>query len=377
MSKRDYYEILSIPRSAGLEEIKKAYRRMALKHHPDRVAQEHKKEAEEKFKEMSEAYEVLSDPTKKSTYDQYGHEGLKSTFGGGGFSWQDFTHFGDVEDIFGSLGDIFSSFGIGGGGRSRRRGPRRGRDIQYEVEVEFCEAALGTEKTVEVTRYEVCSTCDGSGAKPGTKDALCSTCGGRGQVNVSAGFFSINRTCEVCGGSGRVIKNPCIKCRGTGKIKKTKKIKVKIPAGVDTGVRLRVTGEGDAGERGAPRGDLYILIKVMDHELFKRHNNDIYFEAKISFTQAVFGAEIDVPTLQNKVKMSIPKGTQSGKIFKLHGKGIPNLLSGSRKGDELVRVRVEVPERLTDEQKRILEEYSHTLGEKPLPKSFFDKIRKK
>ncbi len=384
MSTGDYYKILGINKNAGPEEIKKAYRKMALRHHPDRVPQEQKKEAEEKFKEMSEAYEVLSDPKKKSTYDHYGHEGLKSAFtGGGGFDWQDFTHFGDVEDIFGGLGDIFSSFGAGGnifGGRgsSRRRGgPKRGRDIQYKVNIEFSEAALGTEKNIEIVRYESCTACKGSGAAPGTKDTICSMCSGKGQVNMSVGFFSVARTCDGCGGSGRVIKNPCVKCRGTGKVRKTKKIKVKIPAGVDTGVRLRVSEEGDAGGGGAARGDLYVSINVSEHSLFKRHDNDVYLEAKITFTQAVFGAEIEIPTLQGNVKMTIPKGTESGKIFRLRGRGIPNLFSGSQKGDQLVKVTVDVPVRLTGEQKQILAKYADTLGEAPVSKSFFDKIRNK
>lgn len=384
MSKRDYYEILGISKNATADEIKKAYRRAALKHHPDRVAPEKKKEAEEKFKEISEAYEVLSDSNKKATYDQFGHDGLKGAFGKGGFSWQDFTHYGDFEDIFSGLGDLFRGFGINGDlfgtgrGRSRRAGPRRGRDLEYELEIEFAEAALGTEKSVEISRYDTCATCKGSGAKPGTKDTVCSACDGKGQINRVSGFFSISQTCNECGGAGRVIKTPCQKCNGRGQVRVARKINVKIPAGVDNGIRLRVAHEGDAGIKGGPRGDLYVVIYVKEHHLFKRHNNDIYCDAKISFTQAVFGSEIDVPTVDGKVKMKIPQGTQSGKIFRLRGKGVPDLLSGSGKGDQLVRVTVDVPQRLTEEQRKLLKEFAHTLGEKepPKSKSFMDKVKK-
>ena len=384
MAKRDYYEILGISKGASPDEIKKAYRNMALKYHPDRVSHDQKKEAEEKFKEISEAYEILSDPNKKSTYDQFGYEGLKGAFGNGGFSWQDFTHYGDFEDIFSGLEDLFRGFGVdagifgGGQARQRRTGPRRGRDMQYELEIEFTEAALGTEKTVEISRYDTCDICKGHGAKPGTKDTVCSTCNGRGQVNTVSGFFSISRACNECGGSGRVIKTPCQKCSGRGKVRVTRKIKVKVPAGVDNGIRLRVQNEGDAGERGGPRGDLYVVIYVKEDPFFKRHDNDIYCEIKVSFTQAVFGAEVDVPTVDGKVKMTIPQATQSGKIFRLRGKGVPDIFSGSGKGDQLVRVRVEVPRRLTDDQKRLLEEFARTLGEskRAKPKGFMNKVKK-
>jgi molecular chaperone DnaJ len=384
LAKRDYYEILGIDKNATPAEIKKAYRRSALRHHPDRVEPGKKKEAEEKFKEISEAYEILSDANKKATYDQYGHEGLKGAFGRGGFGWQDFTHYGDFEDIFSGLGDLFRGFGVNGdifgGGRTRsgRAGPRRGRDIEYDLEVEFTEAALGTEKMVEISRHDTCDTCKGSGAKPGTKDTVCPTCDGRGQISRASGFFSISQTCSGCGGAGRVIKTPCQKCSGRGKVRVSRKIKVKVPAGVDNGIRLRVTQEGDAGERGGPRGDLYVVIYVKEHRIFKRHNNDIYCDMKISFTQAVFGDEVSVPTVDGKVKMKIPGGTQSGKIFRLRGKGTYDLLSGSGKGDQLIRVNVDVPQRLTEEQKGLLKEFAGTLGEKKGPKSkgFFDKVKK-
>ena len=380
MAKRDYYEVLGVSKNATDGEIKKAYRTLAIKHHPDKHQGD--KAAEEKFKEISEAYEILSDQGKRSTYDQYGHEGLKSAFGGGGFNWNNFTHFGDLEDIFGDLGNIFSGFGMGGdifGGkrRGRSRGPARGRDLLHELEINFDEAALGTEKDISITRYDSCSTCDGSGAKPGTKDVICSGCGGRGQTNTVSGFFSISRTCGECGGSGRVIKTPCPKCYGQGKIKVNKKIQVKVPAGVDSGIRLRVSGEGDAGERGGPRGDLYVSISVRKHEFFKRHQNDIYCETKISFTQAVFGSEVDVPTLHGKVKMKVPSGTPVGKIFRLRGKGVPDLLSGAGKGDQLVKLTVDVPKSLTAEQEKLLKEFASTMGEKPeKSKSFVDKVKK-
>ena len=374
MSKRDYYEVLGLGKGAGAEEIKKAYRRKAFKHHPDKNHGD--KTAEEKFKEISEAYEVLSDPNKKAAYDQYGHGGLKGSFGGGGFEWQNFTHFGDFEDIFSGLESFFGT-GTMGSGR-RRRGPSRGKDVSYELGVEFTEAALGTEKTIEIPRQETCTTCKGAGAKPGTKDTVCSNCGGRGQISTSSGFFSISRACHACGGSGRVIKEPCQRCRGRGAVKQNRRIKVKIPAGVDDGVRLRVSHEGDAGEKGGPRGDLYVSIYVKKHNFFKRHDSDIYCEIKISFTQAVFGSEVEVPMLDGKITMKVPRGTPSGKIFRLRGKGIQSIFSHASRGDQLVRAQVDVPERLTEEQKKLLKEFARTLGEPEgaKTKSFFEKVKK-
>ncbi|MBN1354055.1 MAG: molecular chaperone DnaJ [Candidatus Omnitrophica bacterium] len=381
MDKRDYYEVLGVNKDATAEEIKRAYRKLAVQSHPDKHQGD--KVAEEKFKEISEAYEVLSDPDKRATYDRFGHEGLKGAFGRSGFTWQDFTHFGDFEDIFGGLGDFFRSFGIepdifgGSWGRSRTSGPRKGRDIQYELEIEFTEAALGTEKTIEVSRYDVCDVCKGSGAKPGTKDSICSACKGRGQVSTVSGFFSISRTCGECGGSGRVITTPCKSCGGRGKSKASKKIKVKVPAGADNGVRLRMSHEGDCGDKGGPRGDLYVIIYVKEHKIFKRHERDIYCEAKINFTEAVFGAEIEVPTLYGNVRMKLPAGTQSGKIFRLRGKGIPNIFSGSSaRGDQLVRVQVDIPQKLTEEQKKILKEFARTLEKGSSSKGFIDKVKK-
>lgn len=382
MAKRDYYEILGVSRNASLEEIKKAYRKLAIKYHPDKNPDN--KEAEERFKEVSEGYEVLSDSNKKATYDQFGHEGLKGTFGRGGFTWQDFTHFGDFEDVFSGLDDFFRAFGVDadifGTGQSQRRrtGPRKGRSIEYELEVEFVEAALGMEKSINVPRYETCSTCKGSGAKPGTKDTVCPACGGNGQVSTVSGFFSIARTCNKCEGSGRIIKTPCSKCNGRGFVKQSRKIKVKIPPGVDNGVKLRISGEGEAGERGGPQGDLYVVVYVKEHEFFKRRDSDIYCGVKVSFTQAVFGGEIDVPTIDGKVKMKIQPGTQSGKIFRLRGKGVPDLFHGSGRGDQLVKISIDVPRNLNEEQKRLLKEFAHTLGEdtSSKSKSFIDKMKK-
>jgi len=381
MSKRDYYEILGIQKNAEVEEIKKAYRKLAIETHPDKHQGD--KAAEERFKEISEAYEVLSDTNKRATYDRFGHEGLKGAFGGGGFSWQNFTHFSDLEDIFDNLGDLFRNFGgsadIFGQGRSRRRrGPARGRDIMQEIQIDFLEAALGTEKNVEIYRYDACPTCDGSGAKPGTKDTICKACAGQGQVNTVSGFFSISRTCSTCGGSGRVIETPCQRCAGKGKVRVKKKIKVKIPAGIDTGMRLRVAGEGDEGEKGGPRGDLYVFINVRKHRFFKRHDNNIYCEVKISFTKAVFGSDIEVPTIYGKNRLKIPSGTQSGKIFTLKGKGVPDLVTRGGKGDQLLRVVVDVPQDLTEEQEAILRGFAKTLNEEVPSKKdgFIQKVKK-
>lgn len=385
-TKRDYYEILGIAKSASADEIKKAYRNLALKYHPDRVAPEKKKEAEEKFKEVSEAYEVLMDPQKKEVYDQYGHSGVDNSFKQGGFTWQDFHHFDDIKDIFGEfdLSDLFRSFGMGGdifGGGfetgQRRGGGRRGSDLEYELEISFEDAAFGTEKTILIPRYETCGECEGSGAKPGSKRERCPACGGRGQVSTSSGFFNIVRTCDRCGGEGVIIGTPCLACGGRGRIKTKRSIKIKIPAGVDSGSRLRVHGEGEAGERGGRRGDLYIILRVRPHEIFERHDTDIYCEVPINFTTAVFGADIEVPTLEGRIKMKVPAGTQGGRIFRLRGKGIAHLHDYGR-GDQLVKVQIDVPTDLTAEQKRLLKEYARASDESsgPLSRSFLEKMKK-
>lgn len=383
MSKRDYYEILGVKKDASAEEIKLAYRRLALKYHPDRNPENHK-EAEEKFKEICEAYEVLSDPQKRQTYDQFGHEGLRSAFKGtGGFDWSDFTHFSDLEDIFGNFSDIFSGFGVDlssfgfGGFGGRRAGPRRGSHLKVEVEITLQEAAKGAEKVVRVPRLENCSVCRGAGAKPGTKRVVCPECQGTGQIRTSGGFFTISRTCARCGGEGKIIQTPCSNCRGTGRVKIARKIHIKVPPGANTGLRLRIAGEGEAGTRGSRSGDLYVDIYVQPDEMFERHGNDLVCEIPISFTQAALGAEIEVPTLNGKVKMRVPAGTQSGKFFRIRGKGMPDV-HGYGRGDELVKVIIETPTGLNAKQRRLLQEFSQACGENvnPLSRSFMEKVKR-
>ena len=373
MAKRDYYEVLGLSRNATADEVKKAYRNLALKYHPDRVTPDKKKEAEERFKEISEAYEVLIDPQKKANYDQFGHAGVEGAFKQGGFTWQDFHHFDDLRDAFGGLdlSDLFRTFGIGGdlfgesfgAERSSRGGPRRGSDLEYEIEISFEEAAFGAEKTISIPRYETCDECGGSGAKPGSRPERCPACGGRGQVSSSSGFFNIVRTCPKCGGEGTVIKAACPACGGRGRVKTKRSLTVKIPAGVETGSRLRMYGEGEAGEKGGRRGDLYLHIYVRSHEVFERRDSDIYCELPISFVTAAMGGEVEAPTLGGKIKMKIPPGTPSGKVFRLRSKGIAHLHDRGI-GDELVKVVVRVPTNLTSEQKRILKELARVTGDK-------------
>jgi len=385
-TKRDYYEILGVSKSASLDEIKKAYRTLALKFHPDRVPSEQKKEAEEKFKEISEAYAVLSDPQKRQLYDQYGHAGIdqryayEDIFRGADFSsvFQDLGGaggFGSIfEDLFEDLGfDIFGG-AFGSGGRQRTvRGRTRGRDLEIAVSITLEEAASGIEKTVTVPRYEICSTCSGSGAKPGTKKVNCSQCKGSGRVVISSGFFQLAQTCPRCHGEGSIIQTTCPNCHGEGKVKVTHNIKVKIPAGVDTGSNLRVRGEGEAGT--VSRGDLYVVIEVRPHPVFQREDNDLFTEIKISLSKAILGGEVQVPTLNGKVDMKIPSGTQSGKVFRLKEKGIPDV-HGRGIGDELVRVIVEIPTRLTAEQRRLIEEFARLSGEDVNKESLSDKIKR-
>jgi len=383
MSKRDYYEILGINKGASQAEIKKAYRRLALRHHPDRVSADKKQEAEETFKEVSEAYEVLSDSKKRPAYDQFGHAGVEGAFKGGGFSWSDFTHFDDVQDIFGGFGldDILRSFGVDTGffgasaGGGRRRG-RRGSDLQYILDISFEEAAFGVEKPVAIQRYEACSSCSGTGAKPGSKKKRCSTCGGTGQIQRGGGFFSILTTCDSCGGEGEIIQTPCAKCNGRGREKVSRKIKIRVPAGAVERLRLRVPGEGEAGIKGGARGDLYVLLRVKPHQIFERNGDDVVCRVPITFTQAVLGAEVEIPTLEGKVVMKIPAGTQSGKVFRLRNKGVPHL-GNYGKGDQLVKVFVEVPTGLTGEQKNLLKEFAKACGEdsNPMARSFVKKIK--
>jgi molecular chaperone DnaJ len=383
-TKRDYYEILKVNKNASLDEIKKAYRELALRYHPDRVPHEQKKEAEEKFKEISEAYAVLSDSQKRALYDQYGHAGIDQRY-----AYEDIIKGADFGSIFQDLGEfgfggglfdeIFSDLGfdIFGGSRGRPRAARarRGRDLEITIDITLEEAAGGAEKTITVPRYEACSNCSGSGAKPGTKKVTCAQCRGSGRVVVSTSFgFQLEQTCPRCRGEGSAIQAPCSECRGEGRTKVTHKIKVKIPAGVDTGSRLRIRGEGEAGTLG--RGDLYVIIEVQPHPIFERHNNDIYMGISISLTKAILGGEVGVPTLNGKVKMSIPAGTQNGKIFRLKNKGIPDL-HGHGRGDELVGVTVEIPTNLTAQQRKLIEEFAKACGEDiDIKESFSDKIKK-
>jgi molecular chaperone DnaJ len=375
-TKRDYYEVLGLARSANAEEIKKAYRKLAVQHHPDKNPGD--KKAEERFKELSEAYEVLSDPQKRQMYDQFGH----AAAGGGGPGGFDFQGFGgsSINDIFGDIfGDLFGGAPGAGRGRpggGRRRGGRPGDDLRTSIDITFEEAAFGTEKVITVPKTVACETCSGSGAKPGTQPETCNQCGGRGEVSFQQGFFAITRPCPKCNGAGQTIPNPCQSCHGTGQAKKRSQIAVKIPAGVDTGQRLKLTGEGEAGERGAPPGDLYVVINILPHDFFTRDEFDVICEVPVTFTQAALGAEIEVPTLEGKVKIKIPAGTQSHKILRLKGKGLARLGSYGR-GDQLVRVIVEIPTKLTSEQKDLLRRFEESGSESshPMHSSFFEKVK--
>lgn len=373
MSKRDYYEILGVDRNASEQEIKRAYRKLAKKYHPDLNPGD--KEAEQKFKEVNEAYEVLSDPEKKSRYDQFGHAGVNGQgFGGFDPGAGGFGGFGDIFD------DIFDMFG-GGFSTRRRTGPRKGADIKQRIDISFEEAAFGVEKEIKINRTEKCSVCNGTGAKPGTNKSTCPKCNGTGEVryaqNTPFGQFVNVRTCDRCNGTGEIINEPCTKCGGTGKERKTRKINIKIPAGVDTGSVIPLRGEGEPGERGGPPGDLYIYINVLPHEIFTREGDDVICEIPISFVTAALGGNIEVPTLDGKVRYNIPEGTQSGTIFRLKNKGIQHL-RGYGRGDQYVKVTVDVPKKLTEKQKELLREFAKISGEDISgghKKGFFDKVR--
>lgn len=379
-TKRDYYEILGVKKSASLDEIKKAYRELALRYHPDRVPHEQKKEAEEKFKEISESYAVLSDSQKRALYDQYGHSGIDQRY-----AQEDIFKGADFGSIFKDLGDfgvggdlfeeIFSDLGFDVFGTRTRHGkrPRRGRDLEISVNITLEEAASGAEKTITIPRYEVCSTCQGSGVKPGTKKTTCSKCQGTGRMVVSNGFFRIAQACAHCGGEGTIVASHCPDCKGEGRTKVTRKIKVKIPVGVDRGSSLRVRGEGESGSSG--RGDLYVVIEVEPHQTFGRDGNDIITQVTISLSKAILGGEVDVPTLDGKVTMKIPAGTQSGKVFRLKERGIPDLHDRGV-GDELVKVIVHIPTALTANQRQLIEEFAKLSGEDLGNKeSFTEKIK--
>jgi molecular chaperone DnaJ len=360
MTKKDYYEILGVPRNATQEEIKKAYRRLALKYHPDRNPGD--KEAEEKFKEAAEAYSVLGDPQKRATYDRYGHEGLRGEgfTGFTGFESSLFEEFADILGSFFGFGDFFTS-----GERRRQRAPQRGRDLIMEVEVSLEEAAFGAEKEIKLNRHEICHVCHGQGLAPGTRPSVCPVCHGRGQIRNQHGFVIITRTCSHCGGSGEIISTPCSECRGTGLTRQKKVLKVRIPAGIDDGARLRIEGEGEPGEREGLAGDLYIIVRLKPHDFFVREGNNLICEIPISFVQAALGASIEIPTLDGSSEiLKIPAGTQSGEVFKLKGKGIRDI-RGHGRGDLIVRVVVKTPTNLSKEQKALLRELARQMGEDP------------
>ncbi len=373
MAKRDYYDVLGVGKDAGEQDIKRAYRKLAMKYHPDRNPDD--KKAEEKFKEINEAYEILSSPEKKRMYDQFGHAGVNAN-GGGGF--EGFGGFGDFGDMF---GDIFDMFGGGfSSSARRRRGPQKGADIQYEVTITFEEAAFGVEKEVQFYRNDTCDTCDGTGAKPGTSTSVCGKCNGTGEMQTvtrtALGQMVRTSVCNQCGGEGKIIETPCNKCSGRGRIRKQRKLKVKIPAGVDTGSVISLRGEGEAGTKGGPRGDLYVVIDVLPHEIFERDGYDIICEMPITFVQATLGDELEVPTLEGKVKYKMPEGTQSGTVFRLRSKGIANP-RGYGKGDQYVRVVIEVPTKLSQNQKDILKKFAAESGEEvhQQRKTFFNKVK--
>ncbi|MES5266035.1 molecular chaperone DnaJ [Priestia megaterium] len=371
MSKRDYYEVLGISKSATKDEIKKAYRKLSKQYHPDINKAE---DAADKFKEVKEAYEVLSDDQKKAQYDQFGHTDPNQGFGGFGGGGSDFGGFG-FEDIFSSI--------FGGGGRRRDpNAPRQGADLQYTMTLSFEEAVFGKETTIEIPREEMCETCHGSGAKPGTKVDTCSHCNGSGQLNVEQntpfGRVVNRRACHHCNGTGKIIKDKCATCHGDGKVTKRRKINVKIPAGVDDGQQLRVSAQGEPGVNGGPPGDLYVVFHVRTHEFFERDGDDIYCEMPLTFAQAALGDEVEVPTLHGKVKLKIPAGTQTGTKFRLKGKGVANV-RGYGQGDQHIHVRVVTPTKISEKQKQLLREFAELSGQEAVDEqhdSFFAKVKR-
>ncbi|WP_445397337.1 molecular chaperone DnaJ [Zobellella sp. An-6] len=370
MSKRDYYEVLGVAKGADEREIKKAYKRLAMKYHPDRNKED--ADAGDKFKEATEAYEVLTDAQKRAAYDQFGHAGVDGQQGGHGFGGGG----ADFSDIFGDVfGDIF------GGGQRRQQRAARGADLRYNMELTLEEAVRGVTKEIKVPTLVGCDVCDGSGAKPGTQAKTCPTCHGHGQVQMRQGFFTVQQPCPHCRGKGKIITDPCHKCHGEGRYQKTKTLSVKIPAGVDTGDRIRLSGEGEAGEAGAPAGDLYVQVHVREHDIFVRDGNNLYCEVPISFTSAALGGEVEVPTLDGRVKLKIPAETQTGRMFRLKGKGVRSARNGLL-GDLVCKVYIETPVNLTDEQKELLRQLEDSCGglaaKKHRPKSegFFEGVKR-
>ncbi len=368
-AKRDYYEVLGVSRNATEEQIKKAYRKLALEHHPDRNPGN--KSAEEKFKEAAEAYAILSDNEKRAQYDQFGH-----SLGGRGFpgfeGFEDsFRNFGDV------FGDLFEDFFGTSSRHGQTAGARRGSDLEFAVEIGLEEVLSGKEVKLEIPRLESCGECQGSGAEPGSKKVSCPTCGGRGQVRISQGFFTLRRTCPKCQGEGEKIEKPCHPCHGKGRIQKVRKLTVKIPPGMDADARLKINGEGEAGQKGGGRGDLYVRVAVKAHELFERRDTDLYCEILVPFTIATLGGEVAIPTLEGKTELKIPAGTPSGKIFKLKGEGLPHLGNHTLRGDQFVRLDIEVPTRLDESTKKLLQEFASRRQEKIQikKKGFFDHLK--
>ena len=377
-AKEDFYKLLDLGKNASEAEIKKSYKRMAMKYHPDRN-KDNPEEAEKKFKEIKEAYEILSDPKKRAAYDQFGHAGVDSSMGGGRGG------FGGAENFSDIFGDVFGDIFGGGGRGGQRSNVQRGSDVLYNLELTLEEAVGGTETTLKVPVMVSCGECNGTGAKKGSTPVSCSTCHGHGQVRMQQGFFSVQQTCPTCHGSGKQIKDPCHKCHGQGRVKETKTLSVKVPAGVDTGDRIRLSGEGEAGINGGPSGDLYVQIKVKDHSIFTRDGANLYCEVPISYPTACLGGDIEVPTLDGKVMLKIPAETQTGKLFRLRGKGVKPVRGGAV-GDLLCRVQLETPVHLTKEQRELIEKLAESLsggGKKHSPqehgfmdgvKSFFDKL---
>ena len=367
MSKRDYYEVLGVSKNADEKEIKKSYRRVAMKYHPDRNSDD--PESDEKFKEATEAYEVLMDSEKRGAYDQYGHAGVDPNMGGGGFGGG-----GNFSDIFGDVfGDIF-----GGGGRGPS-GPARGSDLRYTLDISLEDAVKGTTVEIRVPSLSACDTCDGSGAKKGSSATTCGTCGGAGQVRMQQGFFQVQQTCPTCRGRGKTIEDPCGSCHGQGRVEKTKTLSVKVPPGVDTGDRIRLSGEGEAGPEGGPPGDLFVQMSVKQHPIFERDGKNLYCEVPITFVAAALGGELEVPTLDGRVNLKIPAETQTGKLFRLRGKGVKPVRGGSV-GDLLCRAVVETPVNLNKEQKELLQQFQESLGEgghaqSPRQTSFFEGVK--